>query len=269
MPELPEVETIVLQLKKKIVGKTIKSIEILDYKMIEMKVKTLVPCKIIDVYRRAKSIIIQLNKGNNLLVHLRMTGHFHYVKKNQIEKLKPYEKFIVAKFNLNDGSLLTHNSIRKFGSIKLFNDSKLDQELSRLGVEPLSKEFTLNKFKGMLSNKLRANIKTTLMDQHFLVGIGNIYVQEALYNAKIAPQRKINTLKDKEIGLLYNSIREILSSAIKHQGTTVENYVHIEGSGGFQKFLSVYNKSVCPKKHPLKKMNLGGRGTSYCPICQK
>ena len=107
------------------------------------------------------------------------------------------------------------------------------------------------------------------MDQKFLAGVGNIYAQEALYLAGINPHRKSGSLSAAEIKKLFVSLKNLLKKAVKHHGTTVESYVHIEGSGGFQKYLVVYGRDLCPKKHNLKKINLGGRGTYYCEKCQK
>ena len=136
MPELPEVETIVQQLKKRVVGKKIKSVEIVDPKVVDKKIKKIIPSKVLSAKRRAKSIIVELSGNNFLLIHLRMTGHFHYVSKGK--KLDPFfEKFVVARFNLSDGSMLTHNSIRLFGSIRLLSLEELEKELSKLGPEPL------------------------------------------------------------------------------------------------------------------------------------
>jgi formamidopyrimidine-DNA glycosylase len=266
MPELPEVETIVQQLKKRVVGKKIKSVEVVDPKVVDRKIKTIISFKIVSARRRAKSIIVELSNDYFLLIHLRMTGHFHYLPKGR--KLEPEsEHFVVVKFYFDDGSTLTHNSIRKFGSIKLFNKEQLEKELSKLGPEPL--EISFKEFENLLGKKKRANIKTTLMDQKVIVGIGNIYAQEILYHAYVDPNRKVGDLSPIEIKKLYGEIKRILKLAIQKHGTTVENYVHIEGSGGFQKYLAVYFKERCPKKHLLKKITLGGRGTYYCPQCQK
>lgn len=263
MPELPEVETIVGQLKKKLVGKKIKSVDVLNRKVIDSKIGRLSGVKVVKVWRRAKSIIIELAGKKFLLVHLRMTGHFHYLRKGK--DLGEFEKFVVARFHLSDGSILTHNSIRRFGSIKLLSLEKLEKELSKLGPEPL--EIGFKEFEQIFSRK--ANVKTTIMDQKIIVGIGNIYAQEALFHAGIDPSRKCDGLSSAEVKKLYNQIRRVLSLAIKKHGTTVENYVHIDGSGGFQKYLAVYGCQKCPKKHLLKKITLGGRGTYYCPKCQK
>ena len=265
MPELPEVETLVKQLEKRVIGKRIVKVDLIDSDVVDSKIKNIGNRLIVNVKRRAKSIIIELEK-DFLLVHLRMTGHFHYIPKDS--ELRDYEKFIVAKFELNDGSLLTHNSIRKFGSIRLMNKEQLEQELSKLGPEPLSEKFTLDKFKDILSKKSKANIKTTLMDQKFISGVGNIYAMEALYWAGINPQRKIGSLSEKGYNELYKQLRRVLNLAIERKGSTVDNYAHIEGTGGFQKLLAVYGRERCPKRHSLKKISIGGRGTYYCSKCQ-
>lgn len=267
MPELPEVETIVQQLNKHVAGKKVVSVEVLDQRNVDAAIIRLAPFRILSVYRRAKSIIIKLSGGNYLLVHLRMTGHFHYFSKGKEKELQPFEKYVLAKFYLADGSLLTHNSIRKFGGIKMLDKKRLDDELNKLGPEPLG--IKLSQFRKQLQKKPLANIKTSLMDQAFLAGIGNIYAQEVLYHSGINPKRKISTLSGEEIKKLHSGLKNLLKKAIKFHGTTVENYVHIEGSGGFQKHLAVYGKETCPKKHKVSKVRLGGRGTYYCSKCQK
>ena len=270
MPELPEVETLAQQLRRRLTGKKIIFMDILDRKVVEAKIKKILPTRVIKVWRRAKSIIIELEKENYLLVHLRMTGHFHYLPKKQqsAQDAKECEKFLTARFYLDNGDLLTHNDIRRFGFIRLFDRKKMEQELAKLGPEPLSEEFTKEKLNILLNQRKKANIKTTLMDQHVLAGVGNIYAQEVLYHAKINPTRKIESILPAERNKIYLQLRKVLNLAIKHHGTTVENYVHIEGTGGFQKYLAVYGREKCPKKHLLKKISLGGRGTYYCPQCQ-
>jgi len=266
MPELPEVETIVRQLNQKIVGKTIEKVEILDKKLVDVKIKKILPAKVLGVYRRAKSIIIELELKQFLLIHLRMTGHFHYLEKSSATP--PDERFATSKFYFQD-AVLTHSDIRRFGSIRLMNEEKLEKELAKLGVEPLSKEFTVQKLAELLGKKRKSNIKVVLMDQALVAGIGNIYAQEALYHAGISPLRKVGSLSLPEVKKLHEEIVRILELAVRNNGTTVDNYVHIEGSGGFQKYLAVYGLEKCPQGHKLIKMSLGGRGTSYCPVCQK
>lgn len=267
MPELPEVETIVRQLNDKVSGKKISNVEVYDSMVVDERLKKISAVKIKNVFRRAKSIIFELDDEKFLLTHLRMTGHFHYLGCKRINH--NYKKFMVGKFNFSDGSFLTHNSIRKFGSIRLLDREQLDAELNKYGPEPLDDNFTLKEFRDLLYQKSRSNIKTMLMDPKVIAGIGNIYAQEALYYSGIFPFRKAGSLSVSESSLLYKNLREILHRAIKEQGCTVDNYSNLEGSGGFQNFLAVYGKEKCLKGHDLTKIKLGGRGTSYCGRCQK
>ena len=266
MPELPEVETIVKQLHKHLVGKLVQSAKVLETKRADKKVEKVMPSKVLKAWRRAKAIIIEFEGKKYLLIRLGMTGHFHYASKG--ESLGQDEKFAIVKFFLQDGSILSYTDIRKFGSVRLLNETQLQQKLAGFGPEPLGEEFTITLFTQMLAKKKKANIKVTLMDQNFIAGIGNIYAQEALYLAGINPKRKMGTLKEKEIKKLHHTIQYVLRKSIAHNGTTVNNYVHIEGVGAFQKHLAVYGKEKCPRKHKLTKIYQGGRGTSYCSKCQ-
>src|SRR3989338_6403564 len=267
MPELPEVETIVKQLNKHVVGKRIQCAKVLEATRADRKIEAAMPCNIIKAWRRAKAIIIELERKKYLLVRLGMTGHFHYA--SQGESLVKDDKFAIMKFYLQDGSILSYTDIRKFGSVRLLDETQLRRKLAEFGPEPLGKEFTLTMFTEMLSRKKKANIKVTLMDQKFIAGIGNIYAQEALYRAAINPKRKMGTLKEQEIQKLHKAIQQVLRRSIANNGTTVDNYVHIEGVGAFQKYLTVYEKGKCPRQHPLTKVYLVGRGTYYCSECQK
>lgn len=267
MPELPEAETIVKQLQKHVVGKIMTSATVLETKRADKSIEKAMPSKVLQAWRRAKAIIIELERKKYLLIHLGMTGHFHYASKR--ESLGDDEKFVIVKFCLGDGSILSYTDIRKFGSVRLLEEKQLQQKLAEFGPEPLGKEFTVDFFQEMLAKKKKAQMKIALMDQHFIAGIGNIYAQEALYHAGINPKRKAGSLKKTEIEKLHRAIQRVLRQSIAHSGTTVENYVHIEGAGGFQKYLAVYGKEKCPRKHQLKKIYLGGRGTYYCEKCQK
>ncbi len=273
MPELPEVETIVNQLRHKILGKKILKAEVLDA-IVDSGISKLPPFHIKEVYRRAKYIIFALSTDKCtdkfILTHLGMTGQFFFIEKSHIEEKKRfYQSYQVAKFMFEDGSLLSHNNMRKFGSMRLLEEKELQKVLSKLGPEPLEENFTSEKFHQLLAKKSKANIKTTLMDQSFIAGIGNIYAQEVLYYAGISPLRKTGSFSQEEAKKLYESIRRTLKEGIKYKGASVDNYTNLEGQGEFQKHLAVYGKEHCPKKHSLKKLALGGRGTSYCPICQK
>lgn len=270
MPELPEVETIVRQLQKQIKGKKIGHVRIRVPKLVHGSIPQSL---ITDVRRRAKAIVIKLGSKQYIIIRLGMTGHFHYAKgkKQQKEKgLEPQEqKYIVVQFFLNDGSILSFNDIRKFGSVQVLSSEKAQTLLKKMGPEPLSSGFTLPAFRTLLQQKRNAHVKVALLDQHFIAGIGNIYAQEILYRAGIDPRRKIVSLSDTEIRKLHKAMKNTLNQAIRHHGTTVQDYVHIEGSGGFQRYLQVYGREKCPQKHPLTKIYLGSRGTYFCPKCQK
>jgi formamidopyrimidine-DNA glycosylase len=260
MPELPEVETVVRQLRSKVVNKTITELKILDKKVIDKKLKKILPAKIENIQRRGKAIILNLNKGN-LLVQLRMTGHFYHVKNE-----KDAEKYLAGSLKLDDNSYLTYNTIRRFGSVQFLTNKQLQQKLSTLGPEPL--EINSKIFSKIFKKYPRANLKNKLLDQSVIAGIGNIYAQEALYHCQINPNKTIHQISNKQLIKLHQEIQRILKLAIKNNGTTVDNYSHLDGKGDFQNFLTVYNQSKCPKKHKIEKINIAGRGTSFCLRCQ-
>ncbi len=270
MPELPEVETVVRQLNEKVSGKEIVKLDILDEKFVDSKIKKILPIKINKVDRRGKSIIFNLSEGQFLLAHLRMTGHFHFVDQEMDgDSNDSYLNYMVAKIFFKDKSFLTHNSIRRFGSLKLLNQKELNKELSKLGPEPLEKSFTKELFYQIISSFPNSNLKNKLLDQKLIAGIGNIYAQEALYHAKIHPERKVGQISKNKFFKLHEELQRILKLSIENNGTTVQDYAHIDGKGEFQDLLAVYGKDKCPKKHQLSKINIGGRGTYYCSICQE
>ncbi|NQT00111.1 MAG: DNA-formamidopyrimidine glycosylase, partial [Candidatus Omnitrophica bacterium] len=154
----------------------------------------------------------------------------------------------------------------------LVGDWKKLKFVQSLGIEPLEKGFTLQRFKQMLTGK-KTKIKPLLLDQTFIAGIGNLYAQEALFHAGILPERAANKLKDKEIKKLYQAIQKVLREGIQHRGSSVDNYVNGRGKrGAYQLRLKVYDRKDEPClrcKTRIKKVSLGGRGTCYCPKCQK
>ena len=197
MPELPEVETVVRQLNATVKGKTIVAIDVLDRKVIQSTLPKIVPAKIINVERRGKSIIFELDRNRYLLAHLRMTGHFYYL--SQGSKDTTYKQYHVGTFHFQDHSFLTHNSIRRFGRITALTQTQLNKALSTLGIEPLSKECTTQKFTSLFQSKPNANIKNCLLDQHLIAGIGNIYAQEALYRDGIHPEKKVKEISSAQL----------------------------------------------------------------------
>lgn len=275
MPELPEVQTIVNQLQEKIVGKKIKTVKVNLPKLIQgIKPKEfekkIIGAKIKKISRRAKLLIIQLSNNYSLIIHLKLTGRILFKKKLSEEDKKSH---LIYEFN--DGTFLCHQDFRQFGWVKLMKTQDLENyfEKEGFGPEPLEKDFTLEKFKELLKTKPRQKIKPLLMDQTFITGIGNVYAQESCWGAKILPTRIVKTLTEKEISDLYHYLIKILKEAIKYRGSSVDAYVDVEGKAGdYVSHLKVYNREGekcfrCGGK--IKKITLAGRGTYFCPSCQK
>lgn len=277
MPELPEVETIKNQLLEKIRGKKIKAADVRLPKMIQnvsvKEFKKIVEgATIKDIQRRAKLLIINLSNGYSLIIHLKLTGQIIYMKTLEYKNIKTFTQII---YYFTDNSVLLHNDIRQFGYVKVTKTKDLENmfEKEKFGPEPLEKEFTLDKFKKLLTKKSRQKIKPLLMDQTFLAGIGNLYAQEACWCAKILPTRIVKNLSEKEIETLFNCLIKILKKAIKYKGSSVDTYVDISGQAGdYVPKLKVYDREGqkclrCGGK--IKKIVLAGRGTYYCSNCQK
>lgn len=297
MPELPEVETIRLGLKKAIVGKTIAGVEIRVPKLFHGDKNEIVGKKIVDVNRRAKQIIIDVEGDNDLLIHLKMTGQliFHGsgfdVSKAQSSKLTassymagghPSADWVAELpnstthiiFDFSDGSKLFFNDMRRFGWIKVFNSDELTSLLAdSLGVEPFDKEFTIEELSRIIQSKPRWNIKKILTDQSLISGIGNIYVDESLYWAGILPTRLAGEILDEEIAKLRESIIKSLEIGLKYGGSSENTYYKIDGTKGqAQEHFQVYAQEGKPCKRCggiIKKIRLNGRGTHFCESCQK
>lgn len=273
MPELPEVETIRRDLDKLISGLTIVKV---DLRRTDIIRGSNAPdfCRFLEgraiqkVRRRAKMIIIE-NGDYFLLVHLKMSGRLIYC-----DAVQPEEKHTHIIFHLSDGRQLRFVDTRRFGFLRLFLRGQEDKvpELNKLGPEPL--EMTLPRFRELIKSKAssRRALKTLLMDQTFIVGIGNIYADEILFAAKIMPTRTAVLLSDSDIANLYQAMRRILSEAIKNRGTTVADYADASGAqGGHQEKLMAYGRDgelcfICGS--PIKRIKLGGRGTHFCAQCQ-
>ncbi|MGC9049094.1 MAG: DNA-formamidopyrimidine glycosylase [Patescibacteria group bacterium] len=277
MPELPEVETIRNQLLEKIRGKKIKTVDVKLAKMIQGVAvkefrKIVEGATIKDIQRRAKLLIINLSNGYSLVVHLKLTGQIIY--QYPVSSIQ-YLRYTHIIYTFSDGSQLFHNDMRQFGYVKLIKTSDLEKlfKEEKFGPEPLERDFTFQRFKELLSKKPRQKIKPLLMDQTFLAGVGNVYAQEACWCAKISPTRLVKNLSEKEIEELYDCLTKILKEAIKYRGSSVDTYVDICGQAGdYISKLKVYDREGqkclrCGGK--IKKIVLAGRGTYYCPICQK
>lgn len=286
MPELPEVENVVKHLAKNISGKVFSDCQIKVSKMVNKNFKKLLKSKIIKkVRRRGKMIIIELSDNKYLLIHLKMTGQLIYVSsKGQIAGgghpinakdfvLARSNKFTRIILRFNDGSQLFFHDMRKFGWMKIVKFDDLQKIENQYGIEPLSARFTFSKFKDLLQKKPNLKIKQFLMRQEIIAGIGNIYTDESLFEARVRPERRIKTLKEHEIKKLYQAIKKILKSAISHGGTSVNTFIQPTGERGrFIKKLKVYQRGGKPCvncRNVLSKIKVGGRGTVFCPHCQK
>jgi formamidopyrimidine-DNA glycosylase len=286
MPELPEVETIKQVLEKAIVGKTIKNIEVRKVKIFQGNPKEVIGRKIEGIKRRGKMLIIRLSGDKALVVHFKLTGQMVWVpeagERTTVGHPIPFAgtelpaKTTHVIFKI-DGGKLFYNDLRQFGWIKFIENSKLqiaDSELGKLGPEPFDKEFTEDYLRKIFS-KTAKPIKLVLMDQEKIAGVGNIYANEALFEAEILPTRPANKLRNEEIKKLREAIIKVLEEGIKYGGSSAKDEAYIKPTGepgGYQEHFRVYqrNGEKCRKCATIiKRINLGGRGTFWCPKCQR
>ncbi len=286
MPELPEVETIVSELKRALIGATILDAQFSRPKLIKgisypSFRKTIAKKKIQKIERRAKYILFSLSGGKTLILHLGMTGRLllHPKKeKGEVVNLKTKKKepdrFVRGQFLLDKNRILDFSDLRLFGKIYLLNtaDVAKNNPIKKLGIDPLSKEFTLPLFIQQLK-KRKGGVKVVLMDQAFLAGIGNIYSDEILFEAKVHPLTKTQNLKPAQTKALYSAIKKILKLGIKYRGTSDSDYFDLYGGvGTFQKHLKVYRKTGKPCPRPCKgivtRIKINGRSAHYCSVCQ-
>lgn len=270
MPELPEVETIVRGLREPLVGRQFTSVRVgwenlVARPAVEEFKQGLVGQRILGVKRRGKYLIFALSGGGSLIVHLRMTGRLSI--KNSDDELDKHDHLT---FELDDGRELRFNNVRKLGRVYLVDDE--DEVVGKLGPEPLDDDFAPADFAALLSRR-RGKIKSLLLNQRFMAGIGNIYADEALFAARIHPERKADTLTAGEIERLYGTIRQVLAQGIQNRGTTLSDYLDAEGrEGRNQEYLRVFRRTgqPCPRcGTPIERTVVGGRGTYFCPRCQK
>ncbi len=271
MPELPEVETIKRDLSKLLVGKKILDITTNTPKQIKPSLREVkkyaVGKRIKEVKRRAKFLLIFLENNLVLGVHLRMTGQLFFRKNTERKNL--YQRVTIS---LSEGKELRFNDLRKFGYIQLIKGKKeLDSILKKFGPEPfLNLDFVY--FKKLLFSTSRT-IKVLLMDQGKISGIGNIYANDALNLAQINPVEKANKITLKKAKKLYHSIHQVLKAGIRFRGASDQDYLDVLGQkGSYQDHFLTYKREGkncfnCGAK--IKRINVGGRGTFYCPKCQK
>lgn len=286
MPELPEVETIRRGLSEQILLKPVSKVQVLKKNLVKNPLKvlerTLVGNKFIAIDRIGKLLVWQLESGDLfLLVHLKMTGQLIYTLEDEIvagghnlplvNNLPNKYSHIIVSFT--DGSRLYFNDLRQFGYWSLVNENTKNKIFKKFGIEPGQANFTWSNFQQVL-DKRKSPIKSVLLNQQLIAGIGNIYADEICFQAKVLPTRQTNTLTLTEQKKLYQASKLIIAKAIKYRGTTFSDYRDSQGqSGNFVKYLKVYGRQnlLCLRcrQAKIKKIKASGRGTHYCPNCQK
>lgn len=309
MPELPEVETTVRGLEKTITGLTIKDVwtdlntkdkrqekSVANINFFSIFKKEIKNKKILSIERRAKNILINISGGKTILIHLKMTGHllygkYKFIKNKWIPKDKgplndPYNRFVHIIFSFKNEKHLAFSDARKFGKVTLLDTKTAHntKHLNNIGPEPLDKEFTLEKLKECLNKKPNGKIKTVLMDQSIIAGIGNIYSDEILWRSNIHPERKISKIKEKEAKLIFKAIKETLTKGIDLGGDSMSDYRNIEGlRGKFQMHHEAYKRTgeKCRRSRVssrgrkkgcngiIQRKAINGRSAHFCPIHQK
>lgn len=271
MPELPEVETVVRGLRKTVLGKKIKNLKIFPSRVLHSSPaflkKNLIRQRIQEIGRRGKNIIIKLSSGDLLMIHLGMTGNLFYLNRPTL-----MGKHDHIELEFSDKTYLRYSDIRKFGKFKLIKSSQAIKEevLKTLGPEPL--EISGDDFVHLLQKK-KGKIKSVLLNQSIIAGIGNIYADEALFEAKIHPLQKVSDLSRNRLIRLHQSIQKILKKAIKAGGSSVDNYRDVKGERGFFQFYhKAYGREGEPCKRcgtKIKRIVINQRSTHFCPKCQK
>jgi len=264
MPELPEVQTIINGLTRKVLGKEIEKINELRAGTVIWQNPVTSLGKINSISRRGKYILMQTSNNFKLVIHLRMTGKLIF--ETDLVKTSDHAR---AELVFSDNTKLIFNDIRTFGKIQILKINEKIEALQKLGVEPLSDEFDTKYLKNKLKNR-KVPIKNILLDQRIIAGLGNIYVAEILFGSKIDPRVPGNRLKKKQLESIVLETKKVLQEAIEHNGTTISNYRSVEDkTGEFQNLLKVYRKENCECGHQIKKIKQAGRSTYYCPVCQK
>lgn len=274
MPELPEVETVARGLHERIVGEVIAGVEVswprsIASHTVDALAEGLVGQAIVGVGRRGKYIVLRLSGHGCLLVHLRMTGRLIVEESGEpVDPELPRHTRVLWRFV--SGRRLRFWDIRKFGRVHWV--AAPEEALAALGPEPLDAAFTADALGDMLRSR-RRQIKPLLLDQHFLAGLGNIYVDEALWEARIHPARRADTLNTGKVRRLHAAIVGVLRDAVRGRGTTLRDYRGADNRPGeYQGTLAVYGREGQPCRrcgHPIERAIVGGRGTRLCPACQR
>ena len=273
MPELPEVETVRRQIASILAGARVQQALIFDPRLVRPFAPDLVAAEIVGervttVDRRGKYLIVRFESGLALLIHLRMTGSFRVGTAGGLADDDPHRRAVLKLDNGSDG---TYRDVRRFGTWELFQPAELDEYLAaRLGPEPLG-AFPARILAQRLAAR-RTSLKAALLDQRTVAGLGNIYVDEALWHAQLHPLRPASGLTADETGRLHRTMRKVLRLGIKRQGASLRDYATPSGeAGGMQLEFHAYGRGGEPCDRcgtPIAKTRVAGRGTWYCPRCQ-
>jgi formamidopyrimidine-DNA glycosylase len=276
VPELPEVETVRRQLEPLLLGRRLEHVEIVDRRLVRPLEPAQVAAelegeRVAAVERRGKYLVVRFESGRALLVHLRMTGSLRYAAGGEDGAVgdDPHRRAVVT---LDDGSDVAYRDVRRFGTWMLVEPGELDPYLAaRIGTEPLEPAFTPKALAARLAGR-RAPLKAALLDQRTLAGMGNIYVDEALWRARLHPLRAAGSLDAHELRRLTRAVRQALRAGIARRGATLRDYARPDGSAGsMQDEFKVYGRDGEPCERcgtPIEKIRVAGRGTWYCPHCQ-
>lgn len=271
MPELPEVETVRRSLTPRLLGRAIADIEVLFPGAIKAMepdrfCRELLGERFAALERYGKYLVYCFHSGRFMVMHLRMTGQAVLV-----DATEPVDRHVRVRFLLDDGNELRFSDMRKFGRVQLVEDRAELERLIHLGPEPLTEAFTPEALRYAMRG--RGSVKAALLDQRRIAGLGNIYADEALFRAGIRPDRPAGSLTEDEIRRLHEAVEEVLAEAVRHGGTTIRNYVQGDGApGSYADRLQVYGRHGNPCVRcgaALAKMRVAGRGTTYCPECQR
>lgn len=274
MPELPEVETVKRGLSRAMTGQKIARVDARRHNLripFPKNLKDIEGATVTDIERRAKYLLLRLSNGLTMLAHLGMSGRMTVHPKNSAIKPGLHDHLIIS---LANGTDIFFNDARRFGLIDLSPTKDVEQHrfFKHLGPEPLERGFTAAKLAEKIKGK-KPSIKVTIMDQAIVVGVGNIYASEALFQSRIDPRRAAGSLKAAEIDRLVPAIKDVLKKAIAQGGSSLRDYKQADGElGYFQHHWAVYGKAgePCPNcKKPIEKITQGGRSTFFCPKCQK
>ncbi len=271
MPELPEVETIRRDLSERVRGRTITAVDVPGDRVSLVQVPStqefrrgLVGRRIEGTDRRGKYLSFRLSDGRSWLVHLRMTGALLHRRAGA-----PPDPYVRAVVSLDDGTELRFSDMRKFGTMWLVPDPEL--VVGRLGLEPLDGKFTKSRLRELMARR-SAPVKSFLMDQHAIAGLGNIYADESLFAARIHPQRPASSLSQAEVRRLHRAVRRVLRDALGDRGSSFRDYVDADGREGMHQFrVKVFRRTgqpcyVCGRE--IARVKVGGRSSHYCSHCQ-